>query len=209
MKFEQPLRLSRAHGRSVAEIRDAAIKSIRQPRLNDVNSVRWKLFAVRAQVRCGESKFPAELLPRYHGAENRIFSSEHLRGFDQVTLCDRAPDRRAAYDFAVHRHRLDAHHVEIAGRAELFQQSEITGTSLPERPLVPDANLPKRMRMVDKLVDKIFRRRRGELQIEPQDEQMRHAEITDERDLMLRRGQQMRRVLRTQHFRRMRIERHD
>ena len=63
--------------------------------------------------------------------------------------------------------------------------------------------------MVDKLVDKIFRRRRGKFQIETQDEQMRHTEIADERDLMLRRRQQMRRILGTQHFRRMRIERHD
>src|SRR5438067_6108996 len=117
MKFEQPLRLSRAHGRAVAKIRNAAIQSIRQPRLNDVNSVRWKLFAMCAQVRRGESKFPAEFFSRYHGAENRIFSSEHLRSFDQVTLCDRAPDRRAAYDFAVHRYRLDADNVEIPSRA--------------------------------------------------------------------------------------------
>src|SRR5437016_12560922 len=117
MKFEQPLRLSRAHGRAVAKIRNAAIQSIRQPRLNDVNSIRWKLFAVRAQVSRRESKFPAELLPRYHGAENRIFSSEHLRGFDQVTLRDGSSDRRAAYDFAVHRYRLDADHVEIPSRA--------------------------------------------------------------------------------------------
>ena len=38
---------------------------------------------------------------------------------------------------------------------------------------------------------------------------MRDAEIADERDLVLRRGDQMRRVLRPQHFRRMRVERHD
>ena len=42
-----------------------------------------------------------------------------------------------------------------------------------------------------------------------QDEKMRHAEIADERDLVLRRGEQMRRFLRPQDFRRMRIEGHD
>src|SRR5438477_8381250 len=159
MELEQPLRCSHAHCRAITKVRDTAIQSTGEPRLRHINSVGRKLFAVRAQVRRRESKFPAELLPRYHGAENRIFSSEHLSGFDQITLCDSAPDRRAAYDFAVYRHRLNADHVKIAGRAELFQQSEITGASLPERPLVPDANLPERMRMVDKLVDKIFRRR--------------------------------------------------
>ena len=45
--------------------------------------------------------------------------------------------------------------------------------------------------------------------IEMNDEQMRDAEFANERDLVLRRGQQMRRILRTQHFRRMRIERDD
>ena len=35
------------------------------------------------------------------------------------------------------------------------------------------------------------------------------AEIADERDLVLRRRQQMRRVIRTQHFGRMRVERND
>ena len=40
-------------------------------------------------------------------------------------------------------------------------------------------------------------------------EQMRDAEIADQRDLVLCRGEQVRRVLRPQHFRGMRIERDD
>src|SRR5437588_3193171 len=117
MKFEQPLRLSRVHGRAVAKIRNAAMQSVGQPRLNDINSVRWKLFAVRAQVRRRESKFATEFFSRFHGSEDRVFAPKHLRRFDQVTLRDGSSDRRAAYDFTVHRYRLDADHVEIPSRA--------------------------------------------------------------------------------------------
>ncbi len=60
--------------------------------------------------------------------------------------------------------------------------------------------------MRHQLPDEFLRRRRGELAVEVEDEQMRHPEIANERDLVLRGGEQMRRFLRPQHLRRMRIE---
>ena len=63
--------------------------------------------------------------------------------------------------------------------------------------------------MRHQLPDKVFRRSRRELPIEMQDEKMRDPEIADERDLVLRRGQQMGRIFRTQHLRGMRVERND
>ena len=60
--------------------------------------------------------------------------------------------------------------------------------------------------MLDQLPDEFLRRRRSEFAIEMQDEQMRDAEIANERDLVLRRRQQMRRFFRPQHLCGMRIE---
>ncbi len=63
--------------------------------------------------------------------------------------------------------------------------------------------------MGHQLLHKFFGRRRGELPIEMQDEKMRDSEIADERDLMLGRSQQMRRVVGAQYLGRMRVERDD
>ena len=60
--------------------------------------------------------------------------------------------------------------------------------------------------MRDQLADKFFRSSCREGSIEMQDEKMRDPKIADERDLVLRRGQQMRCILRTQHFRGMWVE---
>ena len=52
----------------------------------------------------------------------------------------------------------------------------------------------------------VFRRSAGKVAIETNHEQMRDTKIANQRDLVLRRGEQVRRVLRPQHFRGMRIE---
>ena len=62
--------------------------------------------------------------------------------------------------------------------------------------------------MCCQLAHEIFRLSCGELFVEVDDEQVAHTEISNERDLVLRRAEQMRRLFRSQHFLRMRIERH-
>lgn len=164
---------------------------------------------MRAQICRRKSKLSPQFFSRFHGAQDGVFASEHLRGFDQVSGRDRAANRCAAHDLAVHPHRGDSDHVEIRGRAELFQQSQIARAPLAERPLMPDANFAQRARIAYQLPHEFIGRGRGELPIELQDEKMCDAEIADERDLVLCCCQQMRRVIRTQHFGRMRIERND
>src|SRR5438552_18050112 len=57
-------------------------------------------------------------------------------------------------------------------------------------------------------LDKIFRLGGGKLFIKGDYQKVGHAEIANQRDLMLCRGKQMRRVMRPQHFHRVRIESH-
>jgi hypothetical protein len=61
----------------------------------------------------------------------------------------------------------------------------------------------------DKLGDEILGRRCSEGAIEMEDKEMGHAQIADQRDLMLSRRQQMRRIIGPQHFHRVRVEGHD
>ena len=129
---------------------------------------------------------------------------------DEISLCHGFADRGAADDFAVYLHGLDSDDIEVVRLAESLEQRKVSGASLAERPFVPDANFLKRPRVRRQLAHEIFRCLGCECAIEMQDEKMRDPEIADERDLVLRRGQQVRRVIRPQHFGRMRIERnHD
>lgn len=59
------------------------------------------------------------------------------------------------------------------------------------------------------LLDEIFGLGGGKLFIKGDDQKVGHAEVANQRDFMLRRGKQMRRVLRPQHFHRMWIEGHN
>ncbi len=59
------------------------------------------------------------------------------------------------------------------------------------------------------MLHEIFRLGGGKLFIEGDDEEMAHAEVADQSDLVLGRGKEMRRVLRTQYFYWVRIEGHD
>ena len=60
--------------------------------------------------------------------------------------------------------------------------------------------------MRDELPDEFLRRRGGKLTIEANDQQMGHAKVANQRDLVLRCREQMRRLLRPQHLCGMRIE---
>ena len=140
------------------------------------------------------------MLSRFYGAEDGVFAPEHLRGLDQITLRHRAPDRGAAHDLSVYLYRLDPDHAEIVNGAELFQQRKISRASLAERPLVANANFAKWTRIRHKLANKFLGRGCGELPIESQNEKMGDSEIAEERDFVLRRRQQMGRILWTQHL---------
>ncbi len=94
-------------------------------------------------------------------------------------------------------------------KPELLEQREISRAAFSERPFVTDADFLKRSRVRNELLDKFLRRSCGERPIEMKHEKMRYAEIADERDLVLRRCDQMRRIAGPQHLRGMRIERDD
>ena len=63
--------------------------------------------------------------------------------------------------------------------------------------------------MRGEFLDEIFRLGGGKLFVKGDNQKVGHAEVANQRDFMLRRGKQMRRVLRPQHFHRMRIEGHN
>ena len=78
-------------------------------------------------------------------------------------------------------------------RAELLQQRKIARAAFAEGPFVPDADFAQRSRIASPVGrTNSSGARGGECAIEVEDEQMRDAEIADERDLVLRRGEQMR-----------------
>src|SRR5205814_9261666 len=58
-------------------------------------------------------------------------------------------------------------------------------------------------------LDKVFRFGGGKLFVKSDDQKMCNAKIANQRDLMLCRGKQMRRVIRPQYFHRVRIESHN
>ena len=60
--------------------------------------------------------------------------------------------------------------------------------------------------MLDQLPNECFRRRGGEIAVKMNDQQMLHAEIANERNFVLRRREQVRRILRSQNLRRVRIK---
>src|SRR5207247_8499421 len=105
-----------------SEIGDGAIKRPTQTGLRDIDSIRRKLLAVRAQVRSRKTELSAELFAADDRAENRVLAAEHLGCFHEVALFDRFPDRRAANHFTIHLHGLNADDVELVDAAQLFQQ---------------------------------------------------------------------------------------
>src|ERR1700682_329459 len=132
--------------------------------------------------------------------------AKHFGGPGKISFFDGLPDGGAADDVAIRRYRRNADDIEIEPRAEFLEKIEIPGPAFAERPFVADANLTQRFRIRDQLVDKLFRRRGREFFVELDDEQMRDPEIPDQSDLVLRRGEQMRRGLWAQYFLRMGIE---
>ena len=156
----------RAHGRAEAEICHAAIKVAGEPRLRRVDSVRRKLFAVRAQVRGRKSQLrprfsPAFTVPRMVYSRPSICVA--FAKFPSSTAC-RIAVLLTTSPFTVT--GLNADDVEIVSRAELFQQSEIARAIFAEGPFVADANFAQRLRIGTSCRDEFLRRGRGELAIE-------------------------------------------
>ena len=122
-------------------------------------------------------------------------------------MLDRAANFSAAHYGFVNGDGPDSDDIEIVLSAQFFQQSEIAGATFTKRPFVSDTNFTQRTRMLNELVNEFLRWSCGKLFVESQNEQMGHAEGADERDLMLRRGQQMWRFLWSQDLCRMWIKR--
>ena len=96
--------------------------------------------------------------------------------------------------------------IKINSPAQVLQEIEITGAVPAERPFVTDTNFAQRFGTAYQLIDEILRRRRRELPIKPNDEQMGDPERADQCDLMLCRGQQVGRFIRSKNLGGMRIE---
>ena len=138
--------------------------------------------------------------------KNGVIAAQHLRRLGEISLFHRLADRRAAHHRPVHAHGRNSNDVKIKTAAKFFEKIEIARAVFSERPFVTDANLAQRLRIHDQLLDKMFWRGGGKLSIELDHEQMSDTERANERDLVLRGREQMRRRLRPQDFLRMRIE---
>src|SRR2546423_10214353 len=147
VQFQQALGFPGGDGRPESEIGDAAIKPAAQARLGDIDSVRGKLFAVRAQVCRGKSELPPELRPANNRAENCVLPAKHLGRLYEITLFDGSPDRRAADHLAIHFHRFNPDDIEAGGTAELFQERQVPGAAFPKRPFGSDTDFSKRLRV--------------------------------------------------------------
>ena len=96
----QPFRFPRAHRRAVTKVRHPTIQGAREPRLCHVDSVGGKCSLARSGSP-SETQLASQFFSCFHGAENGVFASEHLRA---LIMAPAATARRIAvrHDLAVH-----------------------------------------------------------------------------------------------------------
>ncbi len=94
-------------------------------------------------------------------------------------------------------------------RTKFFEKIEIAAPIFSKRPFMSDANFAQQLRMNDQLLDEILWRSSGKFPVEVDNEEVLDTQIADQRDFVRGGSEQMRCMVRPQHFERMWIERYD
>src|SRR5438132_6726408 len=149
VNYKDTLGFPTAYGRANAKVDYASIKFTVDPRFRGINTVRWKLFAMRAQVCRRKPNLFSKIVTARHRSENRVFTAEHFSSLCQIAFFNRLPDRRTAHDRAVNLNRWNSHDIEIKLCAKFFEKIEISTTVFSERPFVTNTDFAERFRMND------------------------------------------------------------
>src|SRR5437763_2834562 len=206
MNFDHALGLFAGNSGSESDIDDTVMQHAFKPRLDKINAVGRKLFAVRAEIRGGKTKLTAQLRSFSDRTQNGVVAAEHCGCTREIAPLNPGANGSTADHRPVHFHRRNADNIKMVPHPELAQKREIAGAIFPERPFVTNTNLAQRSRALGQLRDKILRLGLCEVLVERNDQEMADSLCADERNLMRCRGDEMRRIFRTQNLGRMRIE---
>src|SRR5689334_566407 len=186
MNFDHALSFFAGNSGPESDVDDTVMQHTFQPRLDKINAIGWKLFAVCAQIRGRKTKLPSQLRSFPHRAQNGVVATEHHRRACEIAPFNTGANGRTANYRPIQFHRRDSDNVKIVPRPELAQKREIAGAIFSERPLVTNANLTQRSRVLGQLSDKILRLGLREIFVERNDQEMTNSMRADERDFMRR-----------------------
>jgi len=155
-----------------------------KPGFDKVNTVRWKLFAVRAEIRRGKTKLPAQLRSFSDRTQNGVVAAEHRGRAREIAPLNAGANGSAANYRSIHFHRRDSDNIKMVSHPELAQKREIAGAIFSERPFVTNTNLTQRFRAFGQLRDEILGLGLREIFVERDDQEMTNSMRADKRDLM-------------------------